>query len=326
MLKNILKFILSIIIAIIILTLFCMFYYNTPVHLDNIDNTTDYQWESKAFYSRGTEGFAMGKTNNEGYMNMFDYYENDKIDILIMGSSHMEAFQVPMNESTAGILNSMLKDDTVYNIGISGHNFLICASHLKNALQKYKPSKYVIIETSTINFNENDLSQIINNGSLKKLASYSNGLIGFLQRNQFLRLAYTQYKSFRYGTNNDTEVDTSSNTFNIELTNNLLNKMQNIVADAKTKLIILYHPSTILNENGEIVLSQNTDDVDKFNELCNNNNIIFVNMSERFVNEYNENYILPYGFINTSVGSGHLNKYGHKMIAEELYEVIEEEE
>lgn len=325
MFKNILKFILSIIIAIIILTLFCMFYYNVPLHSDNIDGITDYQWESKTFYSRGTEGFAIGKTNNEGYMNMFDYNENDKIDILIMGSSHMEACQVAMKESTAGLLNSMLKDDTVYNIGVSGHNFLICASHLKNAIQKYKPSKYVIIETGTINFNENDLSQITDNGSLKQIPSYSNGIIGFLQQNQFLRLAYTQYKNFKNGATNDVEVDNSLNTFNIELTNNLLNQMQNIAMDAKTKLIILYHPSTILNEDGEIVLSQNTDNVDKFNELCNNNNIIFVNMSERFVNEYNENYILPYGFINTSVGSGHLNKYGHKMIAEELYRVIKEE-
>ncbi len=325
MLKNILKFILSIIISVTVLTLFCMLYYNTPVHFDNIDGATDYHWKNNAFYSRATEGFGTGKTNNEGYINTFDYYEKDKIDILVMGSSHMEALQVAMNESTSELLNNMLKDDTVYNIGVSGHNFLICASHLKNALQKYKPSKYVIIETSTINFNENDLSQVINTGSLKKITSNSNGIIGFLQQNQFLRLAYTQFNNFKNGVTNDVEVDNSLNTFNVELINNLLSQMQDIAIDAKTKLIILYHPSTILNDNGEIALSQNTENVDKFNELCNNNNIIFVDMSERFVNEYNANYVLPYGFSNTSVGSGHLNKYGHKMIAEELYRVIKEE-
>ena len=40
--------------------------------------------------------------------------------------------------------------------------------------------------------------------------------------------------------------------------------------------------------------------------------------------EYNQNYILPHGFINSSIGNGHLNKYGHKMLAEELYKIIEE--
>ena len=53
-------------VAGIILTAFCFLYYNVPVHVKCEDKTTDYVWEKNKFYSRGTEGFAMGKTNNEG--------------------------------------------------------------------------------------------------------------------------------------------------------------------------------------------------------------------------------------------------------------------
>ena len=37
-----------------------------------------------------------------------------------------------------------------------------------------------------------------------------------------------------------------------------------------------------------------------------------------------ENHILPHGFSNTSVGSGHLNKEGHAMVAEAIYHRIKE--
>ena len=46
-------------------------------------------------------------------------------------------------------------------------------------------------------------------------------------------------------------------------------------------------------------------------------------MSDRFLKEFNEGYILPYGFVNSTVGSGHLNRYGHAMIADEIYKRIE---
>ena len=45
-------------------------------------------------------------------------------------------------------------------------------------------------------------------------------------------------------------------------------------------------------------------------------------MTDRFVKEYEENHIIPYGFSNTTPGDGHINSAAHKMIAEELAKVI----
>lgn len=103
-----LKLFISIILTFLFLTIFCYFYYNIPSHEEVLDSSTDYKWEANKFYSRGTEGFAFGKTNNDGYINIEDYKEDTNVDILILGSSHMESYEVLLNETTTSQLNSLL--------------------------------------------------------------------------------------------------------------------------------------------------------------------------------------------------------------------------
>jgi len=324
------KIILSGINALVILTIFSYFYYNVPVHDYSAQGATDYKWESNVFYSRGTEGFALGRTNNEGYTNLFDYDEEVPIDVLVMGSSHMEAYQVAMNESTASRLNALLEVETVYNIGVSGHNFLVCAGNLEAAIEKYKPTGYVVIETSGISFLDDELISVIN-GSTEEVSTPSNGLVGRLQKNQYLRLLYKQIQNYNQDPDESTGIDIASMS-NAELENNtrllekLLQKMSSIAQKGNTKLIIAYHPGTKIEFDGKLRLVGDRDRIDDFKVLCDNNGIILLDMSERFTREYNENHILPYGFSNSSVGSGHLNKYGHKMMADELYKLITEVE
>ena len=95
--------------AFVIVSAFCTLYYNLPAHNDAPGGATDYAWQEHKFYSRGNEGFAWGKTNNEGYVNTYDYSEDTEVDILMMGSSHAEAFNVAMEESTAAVLGTMCR-------------------------------------------------------------------------------------------------------------------------------------------------------------------------------------------------------------------------
>ena len=326
------KIILSGVIAFFILTGFCYFYYNIPVHYENPDGSTDYKWEANVFYSRGTEGFAWGKTNNDGFTNMFDYDENNEIDILVMGSSHMEAYQVPMNESTASRLNALLAEDRVYNIGVSGHSFLICVDNLDAALEAYHPSKYVIIETGSISFSEEALSRALD-GTTAEIPSHTGGIIGFLQKNQYLRLMYKQIEHFlgaKENDDNDTEESTQTTVKNVENVNNeqllnaVLQKMSVSANNNGLRIIIVYHPGTEVESDGTLRMTGTESTIIQFQKLCEANGIIFMDMSARFATEYKENYVLPYGFSNSPVGSGHLNRYGHAMIADELYRLISE--
>ena len=76
--------------ALLLLNIWCYFYYNVPVHYTNETGATEYRWESNKFYRKGTEGFAFGRTNNEGFNNLSDYEPGQEIEILLMCSSHME--------------------------------------------------------------------------------------------------------------------------------------------------------------------------------------------------------------------------------------------
>ena len=89
-------------------------------------------------------------------------------------------------------------------------------------------------------------------------------------------------------------------------------------------IIIFYHPGIAIHQDGSISTNGDSTIIHLFQEVCEENGIYFLDMSDRFQQEYEESYTLPYGFANTSVGSGHLNKYGHAMIADELYKLISE--
>lgn len=324
-LLNAIKVLLSAGVALTALTFFCLLYSNSPIHYPNSSGATDYTWTVNTFYSQCSEGISNGKTNNEGLMNSFDYKTGMNIDTLVMGSSHMEAGNVAMSESTAYVLNSLLQDKTVYNIGISGHTFLTCCSNLKAALVNYNPSDYVIIETSRIDFSADELNSVLD-GTLPEIADHSGGILGFLSRNQFLRLVYHQLQGFMGHADEDNEniaIDNKPQEDNRTALNNLLSYISDIAAENNVKIIIFYHPTTQINSDGSLLLPNDSDDRAKFSDLCSENGITFLDMTERFKYEYETNHILPHGFCNSSIGSGHLNKYGHEMIADELYKIIE---
>lgn len=318
------KIIVSTMIAFIALTAFCFFYYNVPVHETCLEGCTDYKWQANKFYSRGTEGFAWGKTNNEGYKNGYDFNGKNYPLILILGSSHMEAYQVAMDENVVSRLNAMFGNNVVYNLGISGHDFLRCFSNMHAAVKRYKPSKYVIFENTTLHFQIESLKAAVD-GSFQHIPSYSTGILAILQRNQFLRLLYKQFKELK---KEKTAKLTNNQEENIaeykEYMNSLLHKVQIETVQNGIKAIIVYHPGIELNRDGSLNLPDDNNHKSVFAELCKKNGVIFLDMTERFTKEYKIQHKLPHGFVNSPVGKGHLNKFGHNLIAEEVYKIIEE--
>lgn len=303
-----------------------------PVRVPNEDGSTDYKWGANLFYSRATEGFAWGKTNNEGFMNMFDYDDNMKIDILIMGSSHMEAYQVDMSQSTASQLNTLLENETVYNIGISEHTFLTCVNNLRAAINKYHPKEYVIIETSRIVFSDEEIALAINE-EFAELPSYFGGIIGLLQKNPYLRLIDHQRRTYKNLRERDVEQANSPEAFvesdstvNKNLLSDLFQKMSLLAEEHSVKVIIAFHPSISIASDGAINVIDDQNAISKFKQSCDDSGILFLDMSNRFNEEYKNAYVLPYGFSNTPIASGHLNKYGHAMMADELYKLISGDE
>jgi len=332
---SIFKVLISAILAFSILTVFGLVYYHYPNYSEATDGATVFSWEPNSVYLVGTEGYGYGKTNNEGYLNLYDYEEEMPIDILIMGSSHTEAYQVGIKDSFSSRLDSMLKDSNVYNIGISSHRFLVCANNLHAAVQKYRPSKYIVIETWTTYFSDNDLkSTIAGEYKIPEVTYNSDGIMGIIERNRFYKLLASQGTEYlddsklldllSQSTDDKIDISEMTKTYNDpELVDTLLFNMSETAKLSGAEIIIVYHPSVALQKDGSLKVITEDHSTDAFSALCADNGITFLDMSERFLEEYEKNHTLPYGFKNSSVGNGHFNKYGHAMIADELYKVIE---
>ena len=66
-----------------------------------------------------------------------------------------------------------------------------------------------------------------------------------------------------------------------------------------------------------------SDSKEIFKSCCEKYNIDFIDAGSSFLSEYNNDNKLPYGFMNTAYGQGHLNETGHKIMADMINEALE---
>lgn len=332
-----LKFAAAGLTAFIILTVLAVMYNYEGVHIKNEDGSTDYKWEPGQLKTQMNEGVSILKMDSDGFNNAYDLTEAP--DILLMGSSHTEAIELMQNDNFASLLNGALKEYSVYNIGISGHTIYRCADNFKAACENYKPGEYVIIETDRISLDENLMREVID-GQASPIPSYDSGIMYYLQKIPSVKLIYSQLdkwitKSLPISFNKpfhtvkkqkvDSEASETDESYSESLSV-FLDIFSACAKENRIKVIIFYHPSETLLEDGSV--KYNTDEacLNAFSDLCTEKNIIFVDMTPDFEKLYSEKHIMAHGFSNTAAGVGHLNKYGHKAIADRLYEVIKEAE
>ena len=326
MLKWCVKACLAGIVSMLLLTMFQAVYSYTGIHVFNPSGSTDYVWEPNQRIATMGEGFAWLKLDKNGYNNVYDCA--DKPDILLMGSSHMEAINVGASENTGFLLNKGLSYST-YNIGISGHTIYTCVKNLEAAVKEFQPQKYIIIETDRVDLSDNDMQAVLDD-EYATIPSYDEGIIYTIQKKfpviKTLYKKITDWKDAEVLVSDRTDSGMAEVEINSILLNRFMAKVKSAVDDTEIKIIIFYQPKTMIDSEGKYIETSEYDAVNCFAEACKNNDIIFVDMSESFKELYDNENILAHGFSNTAVGVGHLNKYGHKVVADRLIAAIIEEE
>lgn len=331
------KVLLSLALAFAILNAFCFIYSNTPPHAQSTSGATDFSRPANAFYSRWTEGGSLGRTNNEGLYNLFDYEEGMELDGIILGSSHLEGTYVPLEESVASRLNGMAGGNRVYNLGMASHFFLQCAQNLGAALGRYRPKKFAAIHVDGLAFSAGDL-ELAAAGEFPELKSYSSGAMALAERMPYARMLYDNWKrelddmsgglfaipANEPDENGAVELPAADDARNTQLLGELLAKLGEEASSHGAQLVIFYNPVISFSDSGELVFSDDDAYVERFSGLCAESGIHFIDMREAYTRAYEEDHILPRGFWNSSVGYGHLNKYGHAMVAEELSRFLED--
>ena len=308
--------------ALLILSIYVLCFSNSGVHITNMTNATDYKWESYQKKSKTDEGFAWITLDEDGFNNRSI---PDSIDILLMGSSHMEAVNISQDENVGTLLNETIKDKNIYNIGVSGHTIYTCVQNISDAANYYSPSDFVIFETESISLNQESMLSVLDN-EYPEIQSHDSGIVYLLQKKlPVVKALYKALDDWRSADSRSVAVNEETSKIDSEYTdilNQFLSKATSGVSSSGAKLIIFYHPTTRIDEDGNLLNKTDPDALSAFQDACDKNEIIFVDMTPDFEKMYEEEHILAHGFINTAVGTGHINKYGHKAIAERLAEVI----
>ncbi len=325
--KIIFNLFISSALSITILSTFIYFYRHSQGR-ENPNQTTDEIWYPNQFCSNMEEGYAWFNFDKNGFNNSYPV-KKDKIDILLIGSSHLEAIQMKTNENIGYLLNDLLPNYYSYNIGMSGHFLPTNINNLAKAYNFYKPTKSIIIETGRIKLDLLDITSVVN-GNLKRRIPNDKGINYYIKKytpiiKTFGKKIVGQIELWK--TKSQNIIFKNPNTVQINNSNDIneySQKLNSFLALARNSvpkeipIIIFYHPTYTLQTNGSII--NNTDKwyLEIFADACKNNNIIFIDTDNDLKELYQTRHILPYGFINTSVGSGHLNKYGHEAIAKRL--------
>ena len=329
--KIILKLFTSSILTLCILSLFLLFYDYVGIQTENKKKSTDYHWIPNGIRNQMTEGFSWNKIDSNGFNNLITFQEGN-IDVLLLGSSHAEGFCVKQNETIITLLNHYVKPLNCYSIAIAGHQIYNCVNNLKNAYSIFKPQKYIIIEMWNMDLDSIKIANVVNNKHNPISILTGNKYVYFLQK--YMPSARNLAKQIGFWVNNSKKIIIPNNSVTRNSRQNSSNDKDylsniNIFLSIARKsvpnnipIIIIYHPSYKLQSDGSI--KNNTDKyyLETFAKACKNNDIIFIDTDNELQELYKTKHILPYGFINTAVCSGHLNKYGHEIIAKRLAKEI----
>ncbi len=307
---------LALIVSLFVLCAFVLVWGFSGIHVTNPDGFTDYKWESNQLKTTMTEGFSWFRMDDNGFNNQ-NISENP--DVLLMGSSHMEAISVKPQENVGALLS---ENYNVYNIGMSGHTIYHCVKNYRNAVEYFNPD-IVIIEIDRVLLDTEKMLQVVE-GKYPTIPSYDSGAVYYIQR--YLPAVKTIFKNLQ-----DWKTGTASQVKVLEGTNSELSMDYQTVLERfisllhpieGKKVILVYQPTTKIDEDGKILNETDSFALESMKDVCEKNDVIFLDMTEPFAELYENEHVLAHGFINTGVGTGHLNKYGHKAIAKALNQVI----
>lgn len=293
-----------------------------------------------------SEGWA---TSNMGKYEIYGIPDITKIDgkkIAIWGDSFIEANQVADQEKTAQVLTRICKangigDTTSFGIGRSGLNtvdyifeipkyekfvnniiahYIVIAQTDDIIPEKQNPSHSLLVTKPELSLKEE-----------KDLPPRNKELVYFVVKSElhflwrFLVDVYQNFEiKFSLGLINNHSSDILTPTSSEqELTKAWSFLLNNLRDKTHLPIFFVYCPHVPHINNGTVKFNDKEKNImNMFSKELANHDIGFIDLSNVFVNYYQETGNFPRGFINSKPGEGHFNKNGHKLIAETIFKSI----
>ncbi len=330
---QVIQWVLAVIVASLIMNILLGFYNKAAGWIDRDSAATEAIYRPGSTIIKGTEGWGIHEVDHRGYLN--DVSELADGYILAVGASHTQGKEVLAGERYTDLLNEWFgytDEAYVYNVSQDGYLFPYIVKGFTAITSEFPDSKAIIIEIGDTNFSVKSLENALNQRKYDESQDGEN-IINTLSTAKKLNMMVKEYcpvlsnidekinsiKQMNAESDSVAADDFDSDAYRDALDKDI--KLMTSVYDGQ--IIILYHPGVDVVDGGLSI----KDDIDTdsiFEEACKENGVVYVDMSGEFLEEYAEDYTVPYGFSNTAIGHGHLNVEGHRMIAEKLFEVLQQ--
>ncbi len=308
---------------------------------------------------RASEGYGINHVDAKGYLNNDDLPLSEHY-ILLMGSSHAEALQVMQKDNMVSVLNDRIDPTvrTVYNLGTAGQTLPRIIEGFQAAMEEFPNAEAVLIEMSQMELSTDEILGALDQARFDP-ASTGEALDASLSparriRNNILlsaplvSLLRQQFDSMNFGMQGAFGIDRLTAQINklfapessAEQTGTVapgapnaaqqgyaaaLNQALALIRSQTDKpILLLYHPGVVIQPDGSITIDRDMRYYEDYRAACTRNGIVFLDTGDAFLQAYAKDYSVPYGFDNTTFVSGHLNKTGHRIVAEAFYQALTE--
>lgn len=321
--------------ALMLAVLICngvLFFYNRPTaFIDRTKASTNTIFYPGSTMLHGTEGHGYYTADRNGYLNP-DLPRAKKYAVLV-GASHTQGEEVSAGERYADVLNSRLSDGSSLAAYVCAQDGLFLPKIIQNfraVTEEFRDAQAIVIETGHTQYSSDELEKAMVQKEFDEkylganIAARMSGkeklTIKVKEAFPFYTIAKNQITAYK------AKGQEQSETGDVDI-KDYSKKMNRALAlirsEWKKPLIIMYHPTVSVNPDGTMTAQKEKTD-DAFKKLCADNGIDFVNTGSVFEKAYRENYTVPYGFSDTSMGAGHLNADGHRLVADALYGKLKE--
>lgn len=334
------KSFIAFVVVFVFFNLICQIYYHMPAWYDRSSNATSYIWRPNSYILQAKEGFGFNTIDENGYVNPIKPLVK-KDYILVFGASHSQGKEINQGERYTDLLNSRYGEEElkVYNLSGDGHFYDKIVAGFSAGIEEFPDSSAAIIEIGTTEYDVKTLEEALSqrNYNVKETGEYIKNSVDqktIIKQTVKETMPYVALLKHRVGDGsldfgnpfglNDKVEEENSNVFDKQDYYDLVKLTANSLKNNYSgKIIICYHPGCKLSSDGTVDWKEE-ETYKPFRQAIEDSGIYFLDMTDAFDKLYEEEKILPYGFQNTTFGGGHLNQYGHKLLAEKLFDVLEE--
>lgn len=340
-LKNFIQWIVAAIVAFALANTLILPYWYAPGWVSRDSGATPAIYHAGKTVINGYEGYGYATVDARGYLNE-DKPLADEV-VLVLGCSHTKGIEVPMDKRYTSLLNEKISqgDDSklyVYNMAIDGFYFPQIADGFGAALDEIPSTASIVIEIPTTEYAPTDF---VGYSSRQYSADYTGtpafenqSLISKCQtgiKELFPLASLYLSKQFVFENNAKTpflykEESQTENPFPPNIQADYQLAIRNSFAAMRERwdgeIIVIYHPKIKLQEDGSMKMLDSIS-VPWFAEICSQFDIKLIGAGGVWVDNYKQDYIVPYGFANTAPGQGHLNEDGHRLLADLIYQFME---